>query len=84
MYRIVQMVSEAKIPIGTSRWGFLVSSALVATTSKPMKAKNTSAAPAKMPPTPNAPGDIPRSWASVVPELPPGAGFEPEPGMNGW
>src|SRR5947209_10802256 len=48
-----------------------------------MNAKNTSAAPAKIPPTPNAPGEIPMSCASVVPELPPGAGFEPDGGMNG-
>ena len=71
------------MPIGRSRWGFFDSSALVATTSKPMKAKNTSAAPAKIPPTPNAPGEIPMSWASVVPELPPGAGLDPDGGMNG-
>ena len=37
------------MPIGMSRCGFLVSSAAVATMSKPMKAKKTSAAPVKMP-----------------------------------
>ena len=77
------MPSEAKIAIGSVRWGFLVSSALVATTSNPMNAKNTSAAPLKIPPIPNAPGAAPRLWISVFPELPPGAGVEPDGGMNG-
>ena len=35
-YSVVQMASEPKMPMGMSRWGFLVSSAAVATTSKPM------------------------------------------------
>ena len=44
------------MPTGRSRFGFLVSSAAVATTSKPMKAKKTIAAPAKMPPQPKSRG----------------------------
>ena len=72
------------MPRGMSRCGFLVSSAAVATTSKPMKAKNTSAAAVKMPATPNGPpGARPRSWSRD------GSGFgalapsEPAGGMNG-
>jgi hypothetical protein len=51
--------------------------------SKPMKAKNTSAAPVKIPPIPNVPVFMPMSCRSDVEELPPGAGFEPDGGMNG-
>jgi hypothetical protein len=36
MYRIVQMTSEEMMPIGRSRCGFLASSAVVETASKPM------------------------------------------------
>jgi hypothetical protein len=36
MYRTVQMSREAMMPIGTSRCGFLASSAWVDTESKPM------------------------------------------------
>ena len=43
------MPSDARMPRATSRWGFLVSSAVVATTSNPMKAKNTIEAPASTP-----------------------------------
>ncbi len=43
-YRMVQMISEPMMPIGRSRAGFLTSSAAEVTASKPMKAKNTSAA----------------------------------------
>ena len=43
------MASEARMPRGTSRCGFLVSSAVVATMSKPMNAKNTIDAPASRP-----------------------------------
>jgi hypothetical protein len=38
--------------MGMSLWGLRVSSDMVATMSKPMKAKKTSAAPVKMPVTP--------------------------------
>ena len=80
----MQIASEPKIPIGMSRWGFLDSSAAVATMSKPMKAKNTSAAALKMPPIPNVPVLMPMSCSSVVvASPPPGAGFEPLGGMNG-
>ncbi len=37
------------MPRGRVRWGSFTSSALVATTSKPMNAKNTSEAPASRP-----------------------------------
>ena len=42
----------AMIPIGMSRCGFFVSSAVVETASNPMKAKNTIAAPLITPPIP--------------------------------
>ena len=51
------MTSEPMMPRGRSRFGFFVSSAAVATMSNPMKAKNTTAAPARMPPTPKVLGD---------------------------
>ena len=40
------------MPNGTFRFGLMASSDVVATTSKPRKAKNTSAAPEMMPATP--------------------------------
>ena len=49
MYSSVTRARPPKMPRGSVFCGFLTSSAEVATTSKPMKAKNTSAAPAKMP-----------------------------------
>src|SRR3712207_9526383 len=55
-YSAVQIASEPRIPRGMSRLGSRVSSAAVATMSKPMKAKNTMAAPASTPPQPNVPG----------------------------
>ena len=59
------MTSEPMMPRGRSRFGSLVSSAAVATMSKPMKAKKTIAAPARMPPTPNVLGVNPnRVWMS--------------------
>ena len=78
------MTSEPMIPRGRSFFGFFVSSAAVATMSKPMNAKKTIAAPAKMPPTPKVLGVKPNSvWisgaASPLPPLPGWAG-----GMNGW
>ncbi|SKV42173.1 Uncharacterised protein [Mycobacteroides abscessus subsp. abscessus] len=51
-YRTVTMTNEAMMPRGTSFCGFRVSSAVVATTSKPMNAKKTIDAPAS---TPNQP-----------------------------
>ncbi len=48
----MQITSEPMIPRGRSCLGSLVSSAAVATTSKPMKAKKTIAAPVTMPPQP--------------------------------
>src|SRR3954454_23356016 len=82
-YRTVQMVSEARMPIGMSRCGFLVSSAAVATMSKPMNAKNTSAAPVKIPVTPNEPGANPRSCSRDGELTAPAAVGEPAGGMNG-
>ena len=55
-YRAVQIPSEPMMPIGRSRCGRRVSSAAVATMSKPMKAKKTIAAPAKMPAHPYVEG----------------------------
>ncbi len=49
MYRIVQMMRDAMIPIGTSRCGFFASSDCVETASKPMYAKKIVAAPASIP-----------------------------------
>ena len=73
------MTSEPMMPRGRSRFGFFVSSAAVATMSKPMKAKKTIAAPARMPPTPNVLGVNPNSvWMSgALRPLPPSVGFEP-------
>jgi hypothetical protein len=51
-YSNVQMIRLAIIPIGRSRCGFLVSSAVVETASNPMKAKKTMAAPLMTPPKP--------------------------------
>jgi hypothetical protein len=65
MYSRVTIASEPKMPIGMLRCGFFVSSAVVATTSKPMKAKNTMAAAAATPPQPNTLGSRPkRVWTS--------------------
>jgi len=82
-YSVVQMARELKMPIGRSRCGFLVSSAAVATMSKPMKAKNTSAAALKMPLTPNEPGENPRSCSSEGVDIAPAAALDPLGGMNG-
>src|SRR5205814_10621181 len=51
-YSTVQTIRLAIIPIGMSRCGFFVSSAVVETASKPIKAKNTIAAPLITPPIP--------------------------------
>ena len=58
-YSSAQIASDRKIPSGRSRWGFFASSALVATMSKPMNAKNTSAAPLKIPADPERTGSGP-------------------------
>ena len=71
------------MPIGTSRCGFLVCSAAVATMSNPMNAKNTSAAPVKMPVTRTIPGEKPRSCSSDGVLVAPPAPFDPAGGMNG-
>src|SRR5713101_7304992 len=52
MYRMVQTTSEAMMPMGRSRCGFLASCAVVETASNPIYAKNMYAAPAPMPPNP--------------------------------
>ncbi len=51
--------------------------------SKPMNAKNTSAAPVKMPLTPNEPGANPRSCSREGTLSAPAAGVDPVGGMNG-
>jgi len=51
--------------------------------SNPMNAKNTSAAPVKMPLTPNAPGANPKSCSSDGTLSVPAAGVDPAGGMNG-
>src|SRR4029077_17490992 len=51
-YNRVQIIRLAMMPIGMSRCGFFVSSAVVETASNPMNAKKTMAAPLIMPPTP--------------------------------
>ena len=48
----MQVTRLAIIPMGKSRRGFLVSSAVVETASNPMKAKKTIAAPLMTPPNP--------------------------------
>jgi hypothetical protein len=59
------MTSEPMMPRGRSFLGSFVSSAAVATMSKPMNAKNTIDAPARMPPTPKLLGANPKSvWMS--------------------
>ncbi len=82
-YSTVQIASEAMMPMGMSRCGFLVSSAVVATTSKPMYAKKTRAAPAKMPPTPNAVGSMPERNCSSGWLSPDGASLGAAGGTNG-
>jgi len=48
-----------------------------------MNAKNTSAAPLKIPPIPNAPDPSPRSCSRVLSDEAPAAPIEPFGGMNG-
>jgi len=79
-YRAVQIASDPRMPIGMSRCGFLVSSAAVATMSKPMNAKKTRAAPVKMPLTPNDPGENPRSCKREGTLVAPAAGWDPAGG----
>ena len=52
MYSAVTMTRDPMMPRGTFRCGSFVSSAVVATMSKPMNAKNTRAAPAITPAKP--------------------------------
>src|SRR4051812_17073163 len=51
-YKKVQITSEAMMPMGTSRWGFLASSEWAEIESKPMKAKKTMDAPSISPEIP--------------------------------
>ncbi len=82
-YSVVQMTSEPRMPRGTSRFGLRVSSAAVATTSKPMKAKKTTDAAVKMPMTPKLEGAQPNiSWISGALRFPP-ASTACDLGMNG-
>src|SRR5262249_9462156 len=57
MYRIVQTVSEPKMPIGMSFCGFFASCAAVETASNPIYAKNTTLAPRNTPDQPKEPND---------------------------
>jgi hypothetical protein len=61
----------------------LVSSAVVATTSKPMNAKNTSAAPDRMPTTPYVVGSMPDRNANSGCSRPEGCSAGCDGGMNG-
>ena len=65
MYSTVTIARPPRMPRGTVRCGSLVSSAVVATTSKPMNAKNTSAAPDSTPITPYAVGSSPNRNANT-------------------
>ena len=58
-YNTVTMTSDPRMPRGRSRLGFFVSSAAVATMSKPMKAKKTSDAADSTPKTPKLDGAPP-------------------------
>jgi hypothetical protein len=49
MYRIAEMTSAERIPIGTSRWGFRVSRAVVEAVSNPIYEKKMIAAPCSSP-----------------------------------
>ena len=79
----MQIASEPRMPRGTSRCGLRVSSAVVATMSKPMKAKNTSAAAAKIPLTPKFAGACPKSASTSVASSPAASGAGSAGGMNG-
>src|SRR5690242_1627976 len=57
MYKIVQTVSDPRIPIGMSFCGFLASCAAVDTASNPIYAKKTTLAPRSTPDQPNDPND---------------------------
>ncbi|MNW55376.1 hypothetical protein D3C74_330330 [compost metagenome] len=83
MYSTVTTARPLRMPLGMVFCGFLASSAVVATTSNPMNAKNTSAAPASRPMTPYVVGSRPvrnpnRGCSSAVFS---GAGCDG--GMNG-
>ena len=73
------------MPRGTSRCGFLASSAVVATMSKPMNAKNTTAAPATTPAMPKTAGSMPNRLviSGGVLKPPPPSGTGCDSGMNG-
>jgi hypothetical protein len=67
-YKIVQITSDAMMPIGRSRLGFFASSAVVETASKPMYAKNTTAPAAMMPDQPyGAKGDQFSGFTNAAP-----------------
>ena len=59
------MASAPKMPRGTSRCGLRVSSAAVATTSKPMNAKNAMLAAVSRPSQPKLVPPVPVSQASI-------------------
>ncbi len=83
-YSTVQIASEPMMPRGRSRCGFFASSAVVATTSNPMNAKNTSDAPETRPITPNVDGVNPNiAWNSGVVMVTSPLGAGTLGGMNG-
>src|SRR5262249_33821655 len=57
MYKIVQTMSDPKIPTGISFCGFFASCAAVETASKPIYAKKTTLAPRNIPDQPNEPNE---------------------------
>ncbi len=79
------MAREPRMPRGMSRCGFLVSSAVVATMSNPMNAKNTIEAPAMTPARPYTAGSMPSRVLIKVASMkpPPESGVGSEGGMNG-
>src|SRR6476660_174728 len=63
---MVQTISEPRMPIGMSRFGFLASCAAVDTASKPMNAKNTTPAAPRIPMMPPNGCVIPSDVVYVV------------------
>ena len=66
-YSVAQIPRLPRIPIGRSRPGSRVSSAHVATVSKPTKEKNTTDAPAKTPSTPPGANGVQFSFSTLAP-----------------
>ena len=84
MYMTMMSSMPTPMPIGTFLCGFLVSSEAVATTSKPRKAKNTSAAPERMPGTPYTDGVMPVANCHSGWVIKPVTAEEPSTVEAGW